>query len=123
MKAIKYTDKFDFEFDDEFEVKLLENSHAVANMLRFDLECNANWVLGNSIGVDWANINNTGLLQITNPDVYIVQELSQKILRLDGIREIESIVVRQLLDRSYAVDISIIALSGEIIDFTIGGGN
>lgn len=123
MIAVKYNDKYDFEFDNEFKVAMKENTHAVANMLGFDLKCNSNWVLGDSIGVNWANINNTGLLQIKNPDVFIVQELSRKILNLDGIKEIESIEVSQDLNKNYIVDMSIIATDGNLINLTIGGNN
>lgn len=116
--TVAITDNFDIEFTDNGFVRMSENSQAVADRLKLELSSNSNWVLDNSLGMDWVNDDNNGMLQIKNPEAIIVMSLEKKINEIAGVKEVVSISLSPVGDRAVNIDIVVKTTENEEIKVT-----
>lgn len=106
---------FDIVFTDNGFISISENSSAVADRLKMELSSNSNWLLDETLGMNWVDKYSTGLLQVKNPEPIIVMALERKISSISGVKEIVSISLSPVQDRSISVDIVVKTTENEEI--------
>ena len=106
---------FDIVFIDNGFISISENSSAVADRLKMELSSNSNWLLDETLGMNWVDKYSTGLLQVKNPEPIIVMALERKISSISGVKEIVSISLSPVKDRSISVDIVVKTTENEEI--------
>lgn len=109
------SDNFDIAFTENGFVSISEKSSAVADRLKVELSSNSNWSLDDTLGMNWVDKYSTGLLQVKDPEPIIVMALERKINSISGVKEIVSISLSPVKDRSILVDIVVKTTENEEI--------
>lgn len=105
-------DKFDIVFNENGMVSTIEDASSVANMMKLDFASNNDWELDYDLGLNWIKSDNTGLLQIKDAEILIVNAIQSKILGLEGVKEIKEIEISRTLSRQLGVRATVIAYDG-----------
>ncbi len=119
--SIKLGDKFDIEFTDDGNVAIEKDGSSIANMLRLDFVSNNDWILDERLGINWINSDNKGLLQLKNPEILIVKEISKKLNSTKGVVSVDEITINKTLNRKLYATIIVTVLGGEKIILETGG--
>lgn len=113
--ALKITPSYDIELDDSGMVSWQQDAQSVADRAFFDVSSNNNWVLDKSLGINWIDEIGTGLLQIKNPEVPIINALERKLSTIGGIQSVDEIAFLGNEDRHLSVQVTCTVEGGEKI--------
>lgn len=113
--TLAMSDDFDIIIDDSGYIKIDEDNQAVADRLKFELSSNDSWKLDLTLGLNWVDENNNGLLQYKSSEVAIVNALEKKIPTLNGVKEIKEITLNPKKDRGLQIYITVVTTLNEEI--------
>ena len=91
VRSFQCNDNYDFELDGLGNLAIVEDGQSVADMVRFDISSNRNWILSEALGVDWVNEEGRGLLQYTNNGDDIISTLIRRLEAKEYVDSVESI--------------------------------
>lgn len=89
-ETLAITPDYDIAFDDTGKLDWKQDALSVADRAFLDLSSNNNWELDKALGVNWIDEYGTGLLQIKNPEVAIINAMERKVSSIGGIQSIDS---------------------------------
>lgn len=125
VSSIVVTDNlYDFIILDDGKVLLEDSTKGYSSMLDLDFSSFSNWELDSRLGLDWANEDNTGILQYKNNNELVAAAIINKFAGADYIREVKKIVLEtSKADRSGAVYSEVVFNNGQsvIVSNTVGG--
>lgn len=116
--TLAITPDYDIVLDGAGKVAWRQEALSVADRAFLDLSSNNTWVLDSNLGVNWIDKDETGLLQIRNPEVSIINALERKISSIGGIQSIDEMTFTPTKDRHVHIEIKCTVDGGEQI--TIG---
>lgn len=114
-ETLAITPNYDIAFDDIGKLAWKQGALSVADRAFFDLSSNNNWELDSALGVNWIDKIGTGLLQIRNPEVSIINALERKISSIGGIQSVDEIEFTPSKDRHVNIVITCTVEGGEQI--------
>lgn len=117
-ETLAITPDYDIVLDDTGKVAWRQGALSVADRAFLDLSSNNSWVLDNNLGINWVDKDGTGLLQIKNSEVSIINALERKISTIGGMQSIDMMEFKPTPDRHVDVTITCTVEGGEQI--TIG---
>jgi len=118
--SLSTDENFDIQFTDDGLVDIKQDAESLVNMLRLDFISNNNWDLDSSLGINWINKDNNGLMQSKNPEILIVKEVKRKLESTEGISYVEEITINKKLDRSLSISATAIAYDGSSLSIESG---
>ena len=113
--TLAITPDYDIVLDDTGKVAWKQEALSVADRAFLDLSSNNKWLLDSNLGINWIDSDGTGLLQIKNPEVSIINALERKISTIGGIQSVDAMEFQQLPDRHVLITITCTVEGGEQI--------
>lgn len=109
---------------DDGKIALDDGFDGYASMLDLDFSSFNDWELNSRLGLNWANDENTGILQFKNNEELVMGAIMNKLNSIPYIKEVREIAINVDKDkRSGSVSAEILTIDDEIIivENSIGG--
>ncbi|MGL5716974.1 MAG: hypothetical protein ACRCX2_28420 [Paraclostridium sp.] len=114
MSGATCSDKYDFVLTNDGMLSVeVETASALASILKLDMNSNNDWDLDEDLGIHWVSADNTGLLQVKGSEAQMISAIHRKLIRTEGVRDVESIEISKGLNRKIYMKVVVIAVTGE----------
>jgi len=112
-------DNYDFELDSSGKLAISNGSESIKNLITMQVASNNNFALTEDLGINWINETNSGILQIKDNEDDIVRNLATKINTIEGVRDVVSMTLNPLSDRSLTISIVVLTSEGDITEVEV----